>query len=60
MLDFSSYQGTYSATDRNERLWRISATRSGWRLEFRDDGDTSWTYAGTHATLRAAQREAAR
>ena len=60
MLQFTNYQGIYSATDTNHRLWRISPTRSGWRLEFRDDGDTDWTYAGTHATLRGAQREASR
>jgi hypothetical protein len=48
----------YVGTDQCRRQWRITATRVGWQLEFRDPGDTRPTYAGTHRSLAAAEREA--
>jgi hypothetical protein len=42
------------------RRWRITPTVIGWRLEFRDRGDTEPTYAGSHPTLEAAKAEASR
>ncbi len=60
VIKFDDYQGTYAGTGRGNRVWRITRTVTGWRLKFRDPGDPEWTYAGTHATLFAAQREAGR
>lgn len=42
------------------RVWRISRTVTGWRLEFRDHGDVGATFAGVHASVAAAQAEAGR
>ncbi len=60
VIDFSNHDGTYVGTGPAGRRWRITTVFTGWRLEFRDPGDMTGTYAGTHATLSAAQREAAR
>jgi hypothetical protein len=60
VIDFSNYDGTYSGTGPGGRRWRITTAFTGWRLEFRDPGDLTGTYAGTHATLAAAKTEAAR
>jgi hypothetical protein len=57
-IRFENNYGTYSAVDVRGRRWLISARRSGWRLEFMDPGDRGPTYAGTHATLRDAERAA--
>lgn len=57
---FSNHEGVYSGLGVNGRRWRITPTLTGWRLEFRDPGDEDPTYAGTHATVAQAQREAAR
>jgi hypothetical protein len=57
-IEFADRSGSYVGTDRGGRSWRISATSTGWRLDFRDPGDEAPTYAGTHASLWAAQREA--
>jgi len=59
-IDFSDYQGTHSGLGENHRMWRITPCYTGWRLEFRDPGDVTATYAGTHATLAGAKNEAAR
>jgi hypothetical protein len=48
----------YTGTDRRMRRWQITPCRAGWRLEFRDPGDTEATYAGTHPSRAAAEREA--
>jgi hypothetical protein len=58
LLAFTNSHGTYNAIDKLNRVWRISPTLTGWRLEFRDAGDPGWTYASTHDTLRAAQKAA--
>ncbi len=57
-IEFSDRGGNYVGTGHGGRAWRISATSTGWRLDFRDPGDESSTYAGTHPSLWAAQREA--
>lgn len=60
LVKFNNYEGTYSGLGADSRMWRITASPTGWRLEFRDAGDKHSTYAGTHTTLGAAQREASR
>lgn len=60
VLAFSDDGGTYSGTDSGDRRWQITEVFTGWRLEFRDPGDRTATFAGTHKTLKAAQAEAAR
>lgn len=59
MIDFHNYDGTYSGLGAGARMWRITSTLTGWRLEFRDPGDETATGAGVHRTLAAAQKEAA-
>jgi hypothetical protein len=59
-IQFVEHQGTYTGTGHSGRRWRISRVFTGWKLEFRDDGDVSATYAGVHASVAAAQAEAAR
>ncbi len=59
-IEFSEDQGTYVGLGQRGRSWRITRTFTGWRLEFSDPGDALPTYAGTHATVAAAQSEAAR
>lgn len=58
MIEFHNYDGTYSGLGAHARMWRITPSLTGWRLEFRDPGDKDATYAGTHRTLVAAQKEA--
>lgn len=60
MLVFRDDCGTYSCKDSRDRCWHITKVYTGWRLEFRDPGDMTATFAGTHRTLLAAQAEAAR
>jgi hypothetical protein len=55
---FHIVRDAYCGTSSNGRHWLISPSLAGWRLEFLDQGDTELTYAGTHATLEAAKREA--
>ena len=57
---FHGVAGTYAGTSRSGRQWFISPATTGWRLEFRDHGDTEATYAGTHASVTAARTEACR
>ena len=57
-IEFVHRRGAYVGTGKRDRAWRITSTFTGWRLEFRDPGDAAPTYAGTHASLEAAQREA--
>ncbi len=59
-IEFSERDGTYEGTDPDGRRWRILPAFTGWRLEFRDHGEVTGTYAGTHPTVAAAQAEAAR
>ena len=57
---FTSSEGTYSGTSGDGRRWLIQRVATGWRLEFCDPGDSEATYAGTHPSVWAAQREACR
>lgn len=58
LIEFVHRSGSYIGTGRGSRAWRITHKSSGWCLEFRDPGDAESTYAGTHASMEAAQREA--
>jgi hypothetical protein len=42
------------------RRWRVTRAACGWRLDFRDAGDTRPTYAGTFRSLEVAMLEACR
>lgn len=57
---FTSADGGYMGTSEEGRTWRILRAPTGWRLEFWDPGDPRPTYAGTHPSAWAAQREACR
>ena len=59
-VQFDEQDGVYTGTAGTGRHWTVSRVFTGWRLEFRDEGDTATTYAGVHRTLQAAQAEAAR
>lgn len=60
-IQFVEHEGTYTGTSgEGGRRWRISRVFTGWRLEFRDEGDMTATYAGVHRSVEAAQAEAAR
>jgi hypothetical protein len=60
-IQFVEHDGIYTGTSREgRRRWRISRVFTGWRLEFRDEGDMVATYAGVHRSVDAAQAEATR
>ena len=59
-IQFVEDHGTCTGTSRGGRRWRISRVFTGWRLEFRDEGDMTATYAGVHRSVEAAQTEATR
>ena len=59
-IEFVEHQGAYTATGPGGRRWRIIPVFTGWKLEFRDEGDMTATYAGVHPSVEAAQAEAAR
>ena len=59
-IEFRDHDGGVSGVGRQGRLWHILEERSGWRLSFRDPGDTRATNAGVFGTLAAAQQEADR
>lgn len=59
-IEFTEERGGFTGTGKDGREWRITRTVTGWRLEFRDHGDTVATYAGVHASLSAARTEACR
>jgi hypothetical protein len=58
VIEFVQSDGTFTGVGPDEREWQISSSLAGWRLEFRDPGDALRTYAGTHGSRAAAQREA--
>jgi hypothetical protein len=60
VIEFAENQGTYAGTSPDGRRWTINPVLTGWRLEFRDQGDAATTCAGVHASVQAAQAEAAR
>jgi hypothetical protein len=57
---FKEIAGEHVGIGPRGRRWRVVRSVSGWRLEFRDAGDTEYTYAGTHGTLEQALAEAER
>lgn len=59
-IEFVEAHGSYTGTGRGGRRWSISPVFTGWRLEFRDEGDLTATYAGVHRSVEAAQAEAGR
>ena len=59
-ISFVEHHGVFTGTGTSGRAWRISQVFTGWRLEFRDEGDLKATYAGVHASVQAAQDEANR
>lgn len=60
MISFDQEGGHYIGTGLGGRTWRITEVRTGWHLEFRDEGDRLSTNAGVHRTLQAAIAEADR
>lgn len=55
---FEEGDGDLVGVDDHGRSWRVVQTIAGWRLEFRDAGDTAATYAGTHRSMDSAMHEA--
>ncbi|HEU4513131.1 MAG TPA: hypothetical protein VFR87_08495 [Nocardioidaceae bacterium] len=60
MITFDQDGGVHVGIGLNGRSWRITEVRTGWHLEFRDEGDRTSTNAGVHRTLQAAIAEADR
>jgi hypothetical protein len=60
VVQFVEDEGVYTGASPSGRCWRISRVFTGWRLEFRDYGDTAATFAGVHHSVGAAQAEAGR
>jgi hypothetical protein len=58
MIQFYEFNGTNSGVGANGRVWRITRTAVGWRLEFQDPGDATATRAGLYGSFSAAQKEA--
>lgn len=59
-IQFVEERGAYTGCGPAGRRWRISRVFTGWRLEFRDDGDITATYAGVYRSVEAAKAEASR
>lgn len=59
-IEFAEHLGVYTGTSAGGRQWRITEVRTGWRMEFRDRGDTDPTNAGVYRSVDAAQAEAGR
>lgn len=59
-IEFDEHLGVYTGTGAGGRQWRITEVRTGWRMEFRDRGDTHPTNAGVYRSVDAAQAEAGR
>lgn len=57
---FQEYDGVLVGIGARGRRWRVTRTVAGWKLEFRDAGDASATYAGTHRSVESAMAEADR
>lgn len=60
MIAFDQQGEAYTGMGLGGRSWRITEVRTGWHLEFRDEGDLTATNAGVHRTLQAAIAEAGR
>lgn len=57
---FQKYAESIVGIGERGRRWQVSRTVAGWRLEFRDAGDRTATYAGTFGSLESAMAEADR
>ena len=55
---FQEYNEAWIGIADGGRRWRVTQCMTGWRLEFRDEGDLTSTYAGTHVSLESAMNEA--
>ena len=60
MITFDQDGAAYTGAGLGGRSWRITEVRTGWHLEFRDEGDRKATNAGVHRSLAAAIAEADR
>ena len=56
---FIEVDGGHNGLGDSGRQWRITRVKTGWRLHFRDEGDTTPVNAGVYATLADAQAAAA-
>jgi hypothetical protein len=59
-IEFLHEGHVYTGRGAGGRMWRISPELTGWRLEFRDAGDTFATNAGVHPSVASAIAEACR
>lgn len=59
-IEFVDDQLGFRGTGDNGRCWRLTRVVAGWRLEFRDPGDKTPTYAGMFGTRERAMEEANR
>lgn len=57
-ISFIEAENGFWGVGPQQRCWHITRAVTGWRLEFLDPEDEVATYAGTHATLDVAKREA--
>jgi hypothetical protein len=51
---FQEYNGTLIGIGERGRRWRVAHSSTGWRLEYRDPGELTATYVGTHPSREAA------
>ena len=58
MIAFEQTGDEYTGCSAGGRSWRIVPEQTGWRLSFRDAGDSTATNAGVHRTVQAAMAEA--
>jgi hypothetical protein len=59
-ISFQQDKSSYVGTGAGGREWRVTPTLTGWRLQFRDTGDSTATNAGVFADIEAAKTEANR
>ncbi len=57
-VTFVEDDGFHSGAGESGRQWRITRVKTGWRLHFRDAGDTTPVNAGVYSTLADAQAAA--
>lgn len=55
---FQEHDGVLVGIGARGRRWHVTKIVAGWRLEFRDPGDATATYAGTHGSVQSAVAEA--
>ena len=54
-IQFVEERGAYTGSGLAGRRCRISRVFNGWRLEFRDDGDITATFAVVHRSVEASK-----